>query len=81
MLFLSAASVRNMLSIWTFCRRCKHEPPDHISNSDVKLLSADGSVVPAHVKVGHRHTLMPKNPIRDGRGFFAYDKNFRCIQG
>ena len=31
----------------------KWEPPDPISNSEVKLLSADDSVGFPHVKVGH----------------------------
>ena len=30
------------------------EPPDPISNSEVKRLSADGSVGFPHVRVGHR---------------------------
>ena len=30
------------------------EPPDPISNSEVKHLSADDSVGSPHVKVGHR---------------------------
>ena len=33
------------------------EPPDSISNSEVKRLSADDSVGPPHVKVGHRQAL------------------------
>ena len=35
----------------------KWVPPDPISNSEVKLLSADGSVGPPHVRVGHRQAL------------------------
>ena len=35
----------------------KREPPDPISNSEVKLLSADGSVGSPHVRVGHRQAL------------------------
>ena len=35
-------------------------PPDPIPNSEVKLLSADGSVGPPHVRVGHRQGLIPK---------------------
>ena len=31
----------------------KQEPPDPISNSEVKMLSADDSVGSPHVKVGH----------------------------
>ncbi len=35
----------------------KWEPPDPISNSEVKLLSADDSVGSPHVKVGHCQAL------------------------
>ena len=34
------------------------EPPDPIPNSEVKLLSADGSVGFPHVRVGHRQGLI-----------------------
>ena len=33
------------------------EPPDSISNSEVKTLSADGSVGSPHVRVGHYQAL------------------------
>ena len=33
------------------------EPPDPMPNSAVKPLSADGSVGPPHVRVGHRQAL------------------------
>ncbi len=33
-------------------------PPDSIPNSEVKLLSADGSVAFRHVRVGHRQALI-----------------------
>ena len=36
------------------------DPPDPISNSEVKPFSADGSVGPPHVRVGHRLALIPK---------------------
>ena len=39
------------------------EPPDPISNSEVKTLSADGSVGSPHVRVGHRQDLIRKAPI------------------
>ena len=32
----------------------EREPPDSIPNSEVKPLSADGSVGSPHVRVGHR---------------------------
>ena len=38
------------------------EPPDPISNSEVKRLSADGSVGFPHVRVGHRQALIRKTP-------------------
>ena len=34
------------------------EPPDPISNSEVKRLSADGSVGIPHVRVGHRQACI-----------------------
>jgi hypothetical protein len=37
----------------------KLEPPDPISNSEVKQFSADGSVGSPHVRVGHRQALIP----------------------
>ena len=37
----------------------KLEPPDPISNSEVKRLSANGSVGSPHVRVGHRQALIP----------------------
>ena len=47
-------------------------PPDPISNSEVKQLSADGSVGPPHVRVGHRQALKTKAPVDLDRGFFIY---------
>ena len=38
------------------------EPPDPISNSEVKRLSADGSVGSPHVRVGHRQAFIRKRP-------------------
>ena len=40
----------------------EREPPDPISNSEVKTLSADGSVGSPHVRVGHRQALDTKKP-------------------
>ena len=37
-------------------------PPDPISNSEVKTLSADDSVESLHVKVGHRQAPYIRNP-------------------
>ncbi len=36
------------------------EPPDPLPNSEVKPLSADGSVGLPHVRVGHRQALKYK---------------------
>ena len=40
------------------------EPPDPIPNSEVKRISADGSVGSPHVRVGHCQDLTPKSPCR-----------------
>ena len=48
------------------------EPPDPISNSEVKVLSADGSVGSPHVRVGHRQALKPKSPNLERLGLFFY---------
>mgnify|MGYP006249820205 CR=1 FL=1 len=46
------------------------EPPDPISNSEVKRLSADGSVGSPHVRVGHRQASYPEKPrLLRRRGF------------
>src|SRR5690606_22707733 len=45
------------------------EPPDPIPNSEVKPLSADGSVGPPHVRVGHRQVLIEKAHPMDGPFF------------
>ena len=48
------------------------EPPDPIPNSEVKRLSADGSVGFPHVRVGHRQALKSKTPFSDLKGVFLY---------
>ena len=52
----------------------KNVPPDTISNSVVKLLSADDSVGPPHVKVGHRQGF--KSPLASSRckGFYCLNQ-------
>src|SRR5690606_41913614 len=40
----------------------EREPPDPIPNSEVKTLSADGSVGPPHARVGHRQALDSRRP-------------------
>ena len=44
-------------------------PPDPISNSEVKLLSADDSAV-FRAKVGHCQALNTKSPVCESGGFF-----------
>ena len=39
------------------------EPPDPFPNSEVKTLSADGSVGSPHVRVGHRQDLNQEGPF------------------
>jgi len=53
------------------------EPPDPISNSEVKVLSADGSVGSPHVRVGHcQASKRRKNPrTRKSPGIFFVLKN------
>ena len=46
------------------------EPPDPISNSEVKRFSADGSVGSPHVRVGHCQDLTPKIPGPSWSGYF-----------
>ena len=48
----------------------EREPPDSIPNSEVKTLSADGSVGSPHVRVGHRQALIAKGRFRLGAAFF-----------
>ena len=49
------------------------EPPDPISNSEVKPLSADDSVGSPHVKVGHCQASI-QNPGLNEVGVFLYVK-------
>ena len=52
------------------------EPPDPISNSEVKRYIADGSVGIPHVRVGHCQALNTKPSIRKSvEGFFMQYKN------
>ena len=45
------------------------EPPESISNSEVKRVIADDSVGLPHVKVGH-HQVITLKPCSYGQGFF-----------
>src|SRR5690606_40930740 len=48
------------------------EPPDPISNSEVKVLSADGSVGSPHVRVGHCQASKHQSPCWNiSRGFLV----------
>ena len=49
----------------------KWVPPDSISNSEVKPLSADDSVGSPHVKVGHRRGINTESPLQSQRAFFV----------
>ena len=48
----------------------EREPPDPIPNSEVKTLSADGSVGSPHVRVGHCQDLFMKGRTHQGAAFF-----------
>ena len=59
------------------------EPPDPFSNSEVKRLSADGSVGSPHVRVGHRQAFMVNaSMLCIGAFFFAhkYVENIRILK-
>ena len=47
------------------------DPPDPIPNSEVKPISADGSVGFPHVRVGHRQALYLKAPAVIAAGAFS----------
>ena len=56
------------------------EPPDSISNSEVKTLSADGSVGSPDVRVGHRQAFKLKTIFRNSEnGFFLSLKSLKLI--
>ena len=57
----------------------EREPPDPMPNSEVKPLSADGSVEFLHVRVGHRQALIPNRPcsLAAGAVLFVRRKNWR----
>ncbi len=46
------------------------EPPDPFSNSEVKTLSADGSVGSPHVRVGHRQAFILKEAVPERERLF-----------
>ena len=50
------------------------EPPESFPNSEVKHVSADGSVGPPHARVGHRQApITTKTPARKA-GVFSYSQ-------
>ena len=53
----------------------EREPPDPISNSEVKTFSANDSVGSPHVKVGHCQAFMQKETVPCGRFFFCVSGN------
>jgi hypothetical protein len=55
----------------------EREPPDSISNSEVKPLSADDSVGFPHVKVGHCQAFYSALRINMRRDFYALWISFR----
>jgi hypothetical protein len=52
------------------------EPPDPIPNSEVKPLSADGSVGFPHVRVGHRQAQNKQGPPLFRGGPFLFGNYF-----
>ena len=58
------------------------EPPDPISNSEVKVHSADGSVGLPHVRLGHCQALYLEQPrTRLSAGFFYGCLERRTMSG
>ena len=51
------------------------DPPDPISNSEVKPFCADGSVGSPHVRVGHRQALISNPGLVTSSGFFLRLRN------
>ena len=54
------------------------EPPDPIPNSEVKRLSADGSVGSPHVRVGHRQAFILNALVLRIRAFFLPRPLYKC---
>ncbi len=48
------------------------EPPESIPNSEVKHVSADGSVGPPHARVGHRQAPITTETPAQKAGVFSY---------
>ena len=46
------------------------EPPESISNSEVKRVIADDSVGLPHVKVGHHQVIIPKTRLVNANRVF-----------
>ena len=58
----------------------EREPPDPMPNSEVKPLSADGSVEFLHVRVGHRQALIPNRPCSLAAGAVLFVRRKSCDQ-
>ena len=58
----------------------EREPPDPMPNSEVKPLSADGSVEFLHVRVGHRQALIPNRPCSLAAGAVLFVMRKSCAQ-
>ena len=54
----------------------EREPPDPISNSEVKPLSADDSVGSPHVKVGHCQASKQNKSPAEKSGIFLWHDNY-----
>ena len=56
----------------------EREPPDPISNSEVKTFSADDSLGFPHAKVGHCQALIKKKGSPQGGPFFLDEIKSVC---
>ena len=57
------------------------EPPDPISNSEVKTYSADGSVGFPHVRVGHRQALITEKAVPERGRLFLWGNDYYPLRG
>ena len=56
------------------------EPPDPISNSEVKTLCADGSVAFGHARVGHCQALKSKPPVENRPGVCSFGERTKLTR-
>ena len=59
----------------------EREPPDPMPNSEVKPLSADGSVEFLHVRVGHRQALILNRPCSLAAGAVLFVRRKKGCAG